>query len=351
MARPCHGGWDSRDTGAAAAGLTWSKEHIHFLQSTLSTHMGGPHRGVPRGMPTPGPLSEVPRPQPPPRHPSPLLFSLRRGHPCREFSPSPAQGTWPAYWPECDSRNTSPFGNHEGPDLRSPSGWTGEQEARPALLPGGGHTSSSCGTNLGDPATRTQDSGCLQLPLCPWLCDLGQNLLRISRQKQQSNHQEWPLLLQPPYPTQSRPAWTAEWAWPCYHPWSPGCMDPAGVSAKPQAQSVLPPNPGDAPPSPPGPQGGAMSTQQPSQGDRRCPPGVRSGGTGEGGAERAQVPRTCPVHSPAAVLREAAGPQRHEGPTEHGASRGCGLREERQHVPALPEVPELTLPAPHSWVN
>lgn len=60
-------------------------------------------------------------PDPTPHHSWPFAVLPEKGTSLSEVSPSPAQGTWPTYWPEGGSRKISPFGNHEDPDLRTPS--------------------------------------------------------------------------------------------------------------------------------------------------------------------------------------------------------------------------------------
>lgn len=114
---PGHRDTDSRDMGAAAAGLTWSKGHICFLQNTECIQGGSTPVALPGGHRIPGPLSQVPTPH----HSWPFAVLLEKGTSLSEVSPSPAQGTWPTYWPEGGSRKISPFRNHEDPDLRTPS--------------------------------------------------------------------------------------------------------------------------------------------------------------------------------------------------------------------------------------
>lgn len=145
-------------------------------------------------------------PDPTPHRSWPFAVLPEEGTSLSEVSPSPAQGTWPTYWPEGGSRKISPFGNHEDPDLRTPS-LAALRSGRLGLGSdlAGGPTSSSHGTDHRAPATETQDSGCLQPPLC-LACDLGQKSLRILKWQQQSVHRAWGLgaaELQPPHHTQS----------------------------------------------------------------------------------------------------------------------------------------------------
>lgn len=76
--------------GAAAAGLTWSKGHIRFLQNTECIH-GGPHLWVYLLDARARDLSHraLAWPETPPHTtPGPLLFSLKRGHPSQRSAPA-----------------------------------------------------------------------------------------------------------------------------------------------------------------------------------------------------------------------------------------------------------------------